>query len=145
MKKSWRFGLSATVLLLAIIGIQIALFMIFRQPEKIIPTTDDCDIRRHCVLPNDAMVQAVGTISAKTPFRLYIHHVPEHTQKVYVEFSMRDMDMGFNRYTLIKDNREPNTRFAAQIRLPVCVTARRDYIMTVYFDKQAFNIPFISD
>ena len=131
--------------LLILIGTQWFLWRAFKHPGTEAKNIVACDIRRHCILSNGAMIQAIGKLNAKQDFRLVVHQAPVQTQKIYVEFSMKDMDMGFNRYQLLQNPQNPTQWTASSIRLPVCVVARRDYIMTLVIDNEVFEIPFMSE
>ena len=61
-------------------------------------------------------------------------------QRVSAEFQMVGMDMGFNRYDL----RPENGAFATGITLPVCVSARRDWIVFLTLDGVRYALPFQS-
>lgn len=60
-------------------------------------------------------------------------------KSVSAEFQMVGMDMGFNRYDL---HRATAKGFAAQVRLPACVSGRRDWILTLEIDGSRYAIPF---
>lgn len=57
------------------------------------------------------------------PFDIYIEHRAQFkTEQVSISFSMKNMDMGFNRYMF---ERQPSgTWQAVRIRLPICVEAQ---------------------
>jgi hypothetical protein len=58
--------------------------------------------------------------------------------KVSAEFHMVGMDMGFNRYDL----RRAGEGFAARITLPVCVSGRRDWGLTLDIDGAHYTLRF---
>jgi len=78
-----------------------------------------------------------GKLFAKTdsvptplkPFDLTV--VAPTAQEVHVEWHMQGMEMGLNRYRLI---RQANGEWRATITLPVCVTGRRDWLMVIEVD-----------
>jgi hypothetical protein len=55
-----------------------------------------------------------------------------------VEFSMADMDMGFNRYRFVADG----ANWQARITLPVCATGSRHWIATLHLGDKAYSLPF---
>jgi hypothetical protein len=61
--------------------------------------------------------------------------------KISAEFQMVGMDMGFNRYDL-----HPGSGgvFASQVTLPVCISGRRDWILTLNLDGSRYALPFSS-
>lgn len=62
--------------------------------------------------------------------------------RVEARFTMEGMDMGFNLYTLRAD---VEGVFRASATLPVCVTGRRDWSMTLYIDGARLTVPFVTD
>lgn len=74
------------------------------------------------------------------PFTLSIS--ASSARQVNVVLQMQGMDMGLNRYRLL---REPNGEWRATITLPVCVSGRRDWLMIVELDGErrafAFQTP----
>ncbi|HEY9097886.1 MAG TPA: hypothetical protein VIN38_03350 [Thiobacillus sp.] len=67
-------------------------------------------------------------------------HAPD-VRTIRAEFQMNGMDMGFNRYDL---RSVENNVFAAQVTLPVCVSGRRDWTMTLNVDGSRYALPFSS-
>jgi hypothetical protein len=65
-------------------------------------------------------------------------HAPGAT-RVSAAFQMNGMDMGFNRYDLRADG---NGDFAAPVTLPVCVSGRRDWTLTLEIDGAHYALPF---
>jgi hypothetical protein len=71
------------------------------------------------------------------PFTLQLQVANAH--EIYASFIMRSMDMGFNRYHLLP---ESAGHWQAHVLLPVCVTGRRDWILTLTIDGKQVEIPF---
>ena len=87
-------------------------------------------LMRGCTLEHDQiMVRSDSAPSALKPFVLTI--TAPAAQEVYVELQMQGMDMGLNRYRLL---RQANGEWRASITLPACVTGRRDWMMVVEVD-----------
>ena len=63
------------------------------------------------------------------PFALSI--AGSSAQAVTVTLQMQGMDMGSNRYRLL---RQSDGEWRGTLTLPVCVSGRRDWLMTVDFD-----------
>ena len=61
--------------------------------------------------------------------------------RISAEFQMVGMDMGFNRYDLKPAG---NGRFFARVTLPVCVSGRRDWTLTLDVDGARYAVPFSS-
>jgi len=74
----------------------------------------------------------VKTDRAPTPLKPFsLTVVAPAAQAVNVEVQMRGMEMGLNRYRLI---RQATGEWRATITLPVCVTGRRDWLMMIEVD-----------
>lgn len=63
-------------------------------------------------------------------------------REVHASFSMRDMEMGLNRYRLLPDG---PARWRAGVMLPACVQGRQDWLMVLEVDGRRYQIPFASD
>lgn len=59
--------------------------------------------------------------------------------RISAEFQMKGMEMGFNRYDL---RPAANGEFGAQVTLPVCVSGRRDWVLTLDVDGSHYALPF---
>lgn len=81
-----------------------------------------------------------GELKVLTPFEVWLK--APGAKVVQASFTMAGMDMGFNLYTLRPD---PAGVFRARVTLPVCVTGRRDWIMTLTVDGRALAVPFVTD
>ncbi|WP_373741516.1 hypothetical protein [Neisseria sp.] len=102
-----------------------------------------CDVRRGCMLPNGVHAKFSDTVNAKQPFDIVLTRVPSHVAEAEVSFSMKDMDMGFNRYKLTRE--ADGTWAARQIRLPVCVQARHDYLADIRIGGETFQTAFTAE
>jgi hypothetical protein len=64
-------------------------------------------------------------------------------QNVHAGFAMQDMEMGFNRYQLIKT---ADAKWVAEVILPVCLQGRSDWEMTLMIEdteqQSRFLVPF---
>lgn len=74
------------------------------------------------------------------PFDVWVR--AEHASRVEARFTMEGMDMGFNLYTL---RRDASGIFRARVTLPVCVTGRRDWLMTLTIDGKQLAVPFVTE
>ena len=99
----------------------------------------ECNLTQGCVLPDGSKVRATS-INTHEPFDIVIENVPQNTGAVSISFSMKNMDMGFNRYNLTKQS--PRSWQALQIRLPFCVEGRHDYTADITVGKQTFQTAF---
>jgi len=83
-----------------------------------------------CTLePDKLFAQTDSVPTPLKPFSLTV--VAPSAQEVQVELHMQGMEMGLNRYRLI---RQANGEWRATITLPVCVTGRRDWLMVIEVD-----------
>lgn len=60
-------------------------------------------------------------------------------RELAIEFRMQGMDMGQNRYRLL---RQADGAWTGRVTLPVCVSGRRDWQMIVDVDGQRVALPF---
>ncbi|MDR3394861.1 MAG: hypothetical protein P4L70_07650 [Parasulfuritortus sp.] len=81
-----------------------------------------------------------GELKVLSPFEVWVK-APE-AKEVQASFAMKDMDMGFNLYTLRPD---PQGGFRARVTLPVCVSGRRDWFMILDVDGQKISLPFVTE
>ncbi len=140
--------ITLAVLLLFFAGLKIGMLWWWQQGQKTAAPAAAgadivCDVRQACPLPNSAVLQMQGIISEKTPFQISISQVPPSVSSVHISFSMRDMDMGFNRYRLTAAGN--GVWRAESIRLPVCVAQQKNYIAELHFDQAVYSVPFRAD
>lgn len=105
----------------------------------ILPCADlasGCATRLH---GRDISVGLSGLVQPLKPFQVWVKAAG--ARKVQARFTMAGMDMGFNLYTLRVDAAGV---FRAGVTLPICVTGRRDWNMTVEIDGAVVQVPFRS-
>jgi len=85
-------------------------------------------------------VGMTGALKVLSPIQLWAK--APGARSVEASFTMEGMDMGFNLYTLRPD---AEGIFRAGVTLPVCVTGRRDWRMTITVDGQALVVPFVTE
>lgn len=90
----------------------------------------------------------LGTAAA--PVVIRVDHAPRSMQKfrltvdaasarnISADLSMLNMDMGPNRYTLIKNGQQ----FYADMMLPMCVSGRNDWVLTLNIDGKPLAAQF---
>ena len=130
--------LAAAVLLLVFAAAKLAGLYWWQQQQ---PAAESlaCDIGRGCTLPNGAVLRFMPAAGLKTPFDIALSGSGAE-KAVSVSFSMRDMDMGFNRYDL---HRQADGGWLAQnVRLPLCTEARHDFLADISVDGQVYRVPF---
>jgi hypothetical protein len=83
-----------------------------------------------CMAGDDEMAIGLRIAEPVQPLQPFAVEVEAGAvESVFVEFSMRDMDMGMNRYRLEPD--AADGRWRAQVMLPVCSMGRRDWVARV--------------
>ena len=103
----------------------------------------ECQVTQGCTLPNGVYVKFSDKLEIKQPFDIVLKNVPETTQEITVSFSMKDMDMGFNRFNIRRQ--DDGTWAAKQIRLPMCVENRHDYLADINIDGEVFQTAFSAE
>lgn len=129
----------AAVLLLAFAAAKL-LLLGWWQKQQPAAQSAVCDVTRGCELPNGVYAKFSDTVSAKQPFDILLKNVPNDVNEISVSFSMKDMDMGFNRFKLQRQS--DGTWAAKRIRLPVCVSNRHDYLADINIGGQVFQTAF---
>lgn len=114
---------------------------------RVEPAQPGVQINLNCPRPDQGCATRIGArevsigiegeVAPLTPFRIWAK--APGAGKVQARFTMQGMDMGFNLYTLRPD---AEGVFRADVTLPICVTGRRDWVMTVEIDGAALNLPF---
>jgi hypothetical protein len=116
----------------------------FTQPEERVAVAIQCpDPGTGCSANLDGRrveLGIVGELKVLSPFEVWLK--APGTDKVQASFTMQGMDMGFNLYTLHPD---ATGVFRARVTLPVCVSGRRDWVMTLHIDGQALTVPFVTE
>ena len=130
--------LIAAVLLIVFAAAKL-LLLDWWQQQQLKTKVVECNLTQGCVLPDGSKVRA-ASINTHEPFDIVIENVPQNTGAVSISFSMKNMDMGFNRYNLAQQS--PQSWQAAQIRLPFCVEGRHDYTADITVGKQTFQTAF---
>ena len=141
-KLSRKQKILVAVLLLVFAGVKIAALLWWQkqQPALTVLSAAECNVHAGCALPNGTVVKFSNTVQAKAPFDIEVRGVAADVAEVYVSFTMQDMDMGFNRYKLLRER--DGTWRAAQIRLPICVQNRHDYLADIHIGGKVFQAAF---
>ncbi|TCJ14728.1 hypothetical protein EZJ19_09095 [Parasulfuritortus cantonensis] len=115
----------------------------FLQPEEAPALRIACtDLRAGCradLAGQPVELGVAGELKVLTPFEVWLKAPGAGTAQA--SFTMEGMDMGFNLYTLKPD---ATGTLRARVTLPVCVTGRRDWIMTLKVDGHALSVPFVT-
>lgn len=73
-------------------------------------------------------IRMLGRVRTLTKFPIEVQVTGMQPQEVIAEFSMVDMDMGQNRYRLVRD---PAGTWRAEVILPLCTSGRRDWVAAI--------------
>lgn len=108
-------------------------------PEKL---PENCQVAiSGCHFGQNALLKLENVSHNNAPFRIVATGLPETTQSFSASFSMRDMDMGFNRFDLKRQN--DGTWLAENVHLPLCTAARHDWQIEWTLDgKHKFQAAF---
>ncbi|MRN37495.1 hypothetical protein CRG49_006455 [Neisseria sp. N95_16] len=130
------------VLLLALAAVKLIALDWWQQQQPQAQQAE-CQVTQGCTLPNGVYVKFSDKVEAKKPFDIALNNVPEAVQEVTVSFSMKDMDMGFNRFNIRRQ--DDGTWAAKKIRLPMCVENRHDYLADINIDGEVFQTAFTAE
>lgn len=130
-------------LVIALIAVVVVSQHLFRDTQSPVQQLDCADLQAGCSTLLDQTpvnVGVTGELKALQPFTVWLKM--EGADKVQASFTMEGMDMGFNLYTL---HRDPDGIFRGRITLPVCVSGRRGWIMTLEIDGERLAVPFVTE
>ncbi|MGN6824538.1 hypothetical protein [Neisseria sp. P0019.S002] len=140
MSKNQKLLIAAVLLIVFAAAKLLLLDWWQRQQSK--ANVVECSLTQGCVLPDGSTVRATS-INTHEPFDIVVENVPKNTGAVSISFSMKNMNMGFNRYNLAQQSSQ--SWQAAQIRLPFCVEGRHDYTADITIGKQTFQTAFSAE
>lgn len=127
-----------------VIGLIVALLLFWqaRTPEPA-QTVQCANLQQGCEAQLDGRpirIGVEGELRVLQPFHVWLS--APGARKVQARFTMAGMDMGFNLYTLQPD---AQGLFRARIVLPVCVSGRRDWVMSLEIDGRRIDLPFVTE
>lgn len=137
-QKQKKALLFAVLLLVFAAGKLLVLYWFSAQQPAVAEAAVPCNPAQGCILPDGSRLTFRAAL--RQPFDIELHRPPAGVQQVSVSFSMRDMQMGFNRFDL-KPQPEGSWR-AAGVRLPVCTDRRNDYLADVTVGSRTFQVAF---
>ncbi|WP_225547910.1 hypothetical protein [Chromobacterium violaceum] len=109
-----------------------------RQPSAPAAQVLSCDIERgSCALPGGGALRFSARPSNGQPFEIRLDGVAAEAAPT-ADFTMPGMDMGFNRYTFLRDG----AGWKAKAILPMCVSGSRDWQVELKLGKDAYRLPF---
>ena len=139
MKREWLLKYALPTLL---IGILVAggVYQTWYRAENKVTTIECSNPLQGCQFQLGQQAVHVSFIdppSGLHPFTVRV--TTANAKSVYAYFTMRDMEMGYNRYRLTQQ--QPQL-WQARVVLPVCVTGRHDWLLTLDIDGKKVAIPF---
>lgn len=133
----------APLVILLLVAAVVYLNPSFTPPQTPALALECPDLHAGCagsVDGRDVTLGVQGELKVLQPFELWVR--TEGAQRVEASFTMEGMDMGFNLYTLRADK---DGIHRARVTLPVCVSGRRDWVMTVDVDGKRLSVPFVTE
>lgn len=129
-------------LLIFIVAVPLIIGIVFWQNSRIDAqsTLSNCNVRSGCILPGGAVIQFTPPADVTKPFNITMRQVPASVKRISIHFTMRNMDLGFNR-TDFKSQGNGVWK-AHHAVLPVCVDERNDFLGDLTLDGQHYNIVF---
>lgn len=141
MKTSQWVGNILPLILVGLIGLVVWQSNEHQAQAPLAVTCPDLHQGCHVSLAGRAIQLGSDTrIQPLKPFSIWVK--APGAARVEARFTMQGMDMGFNLYTLRPDQEGV---FRVTATLPICVTGRRDWIMTVVIDGMAVAVPFVTE
>jgi hypothetical protein len=89
-----------------------------------------------CRLDREIEVRFSQTPTVMQPFDLEV--TASGAVDVHASFQMQGMDMGMNRYRLLKKG----GKWSARVMLPACVQGRRDWVLRLEVNVKTYEMPF---
>jgi hypothetical protein len=129
------------VLVIVLIAVVVAVNR-YSRPEKPPVEVACADLQAGCSARLDGREVKLGVqgeLRVLTPFEVWVS--ASGSKEVKASFGMKDMDMGFNLYTLRPD---PQGVFRTRVTLPVCVSGSRDWFMILDVDGHKISVPFVT-
>ena len=133
----WRYGMWV-MLLIAVLS-----SAIYRSWHRTLPQSApiNCgNLQQPCNISaygKTVLIQFSRPASGLHPFMLRV--MTDNAHKIIATMSMRDMDMGENRYLLQHTTAH---QWQTQIILPVCASGSRNWLLRLTIDGKTVNIPF---
>lgn len=84
-------------------------------------------VKEICEIENNITLQFQGDVSALTPFLILVKVGSVQPENIKLVFEMEGMEMGFNKYNLIKKL----NNWQIETILPICSLGRNDWMLSV--------------
>lgn len=105
------------------------------KPQEVVVIACN-DLLHGCMLPGAVEVKFSRPPSAMQAFGLSVK-APQDAE-VHASFQMRGMEMGLNRYRLVRER----DHWQSNAMLPACVQGRRDWVLRLEINGKFYEIPF---
>ncbi|ULJ68986.1 hypothetical protein MIS45_09530 [Wielerella bovis] len=141
LNKPQKITLAICLFLFA--GIKVATIFWWQNKQNQSPSQHNhtCQVTQQgCPFLGNAIFRLHGVGGHKTPFRIQADNVPASVKQISASFSMKDMDMGFNRFDLVKQ--ADGSWHTDNVYLPFCTAARHDWLVEWTVDGQRFQAAF---
>lgn len=136
-RRQWQFIALALLVFAALKVALIVWYLQQRQPAAPAVTSVSCSsLQQGCTLPDGSMLRVDSIPRQRHPFTLTLSK--HGSEAPTAEFSMRDMDMGFNRYRFV----DGGDHWQARITLPACVSGSPDWLLDLRQDGHIYRIAF---
>ncbi|MHB1186029.1 hypothetical protein [Thiobacillus sp.] len=130
--------LAPLLLVVALVAIAVAGYWLKRPAEAV--AVSCADPLAGCAFSHHGATVSVRFSKAPAPLEAFeLSASAPGVTRISAEFQMVGMGMGFNRYDLRPAG---NDAFAANVTLPVCVSGRRDWTLTLDVDGSRYALPF---
>ena len=137
-------AIAVAVLLLAFAGVKTAAVLWWqnsRGAEAAAQPVAACRVEAGgCPFLGSARFRLEGVGDGKAPFAIRAEGVPDNIGSVSASFRMDGMDMGFNRFDLVRNGR--GRWQLDNARLPFCVAGRHGWIVEWSADGRRFQAAF---
>jgi hypothetical protein len=135
MKRGQWYWLGGSLLLLGLVKLALVGWYLHKTPASAPVEHVVCPAQSAvCPLPDGVHLRFIDPPNEKQAFTLALEGVVAEPS---AEFSMRSMDMGFNRYRFVR----AHDRWEARVTLPACVSGRHDWLMTLNYNGRRVQLP----
>lgn len=116
------------------------IYWYLQQKDKPAPRVEvSCsNLQQGCALPDGSRLRFDRVPHHSEPFLITLDQAGNSAPSA--EFSMADMDMGFNRYRFVANG----PQWQARVTLPVCVSGSGDWLLDLQHDGQTYRVRFKS-
>lgn len=136
MKRRQYLLLGVALLLLGLIKLAlVGWYLLQRNTPAPIQQVDCPAMSGRCTLPNGISLLFLEPPREGHAFSLALEGAI--AREPAAEFSMRSMDMGFNRYRFVR----VGGRWEARVTLPACVSGRHDWLMLLDLPQGKVRVP----